>query len=63
MLGGISGYDALETSDDDPERVAAVRALAWAYLWSQLYPDDKAWADALSALESGAEPVGRVGAK
>ena len=63
MLGGISGYDALETTDEDPERVAAVRALAWAYLRTQLYPDDKAWADALAALESGPDPVGRVESK
>lgn len=63
MLGGISGYDASETTDDDPERVSAVRALAWAYLRSQLYPQDKAWAHALTALEEGPDPMGRVEAK
>jgi pimeloyl-ACP methyl ester carboxylesterase len=66
MLGGISGYDALETSTEDhedPERVAAVRALCWAYLWSQLYPDDKAWSDALGALQSSPSPVGSVESK
>ena len=63
MLGGISGYDAKETSDENPERVAAVRALTWAYLWSQLYPDDKAWPDAIAALESSPSPVGRVESK
>ena len=63
MLGGISGYDASETSDEDPERVAAVRALAWAYLRSELYPDDKAWAGAVAALESDPDPVGRIESK
>ncbi len=63
MLGGISGYDAAETSDEDPERIAGIRALAWAYLRSQLYPDDKAWADAVAALESGPDPIGRVESK
>ncbi len=63
MLGGISGYDASETSDEDPERVAGIRALAWAYLRSQLYPDDKAWADAVAALENGPDPIGRVESK
>jgi hypothetical protein len=63
MLGGISGYDSVETSDENPERVAAVRALAWAYLRSQLYPDDKAWADAVAALESSPDPVGRIESK
>ena len=63
ILGGISGYDASETTDEDPERVAALRALAWAYLWSQLYPGTPAWADAITALESGPDPIGRVESK
>ena len=66
MLGGVSGYDALETSTEDhedPERVAAVRALCWAYLWSQLYPDSNAWSDALAALQSSPNPVGSVESK
>lgn len=63
MLGGISGYDAAEATDENPERVAALRALAWAYLRSELYPDDPAWADALTALESSPDPVGRVESK
>jgi pimeloyl-ACP methyl ester carboxylesterase len=63
MLGGISGYDASETTDENPERVAAVRALAWAYLRSQLYPGETAWADAITALESGQDPVGEVESK
>lgn len=63
MFGGISGYDASEASDENPERVAALRALAWAYLRSQLYPEDKAWADAVAALKSSPSPVGRVESK
>jgi len=42
LFGGISGYDALETSDESPERVAAVQRLNWAYLRSTLYPGDPA---------------------
>lgn len=34
MLGGISGFDAAETSDENPERVAVLRAMIWAYLRS-----------------------------
>jgi dienelactone hydrolase len=52
MFGGISGYDAAETSDENPERVAALRALVWAYLRTQLYPGDTAWDDAVTALEN-----------
>lgn len=63
ILGGISGYDAAETTDPDPERVATLRALAWAYLRTALYPDDPAWAAAVEALEAQSEPLGRVEAK
>ena len=52
MFGGISGYDASECSDENPERVAALRALIWAYFRSQLYPEDTAWADAVALLGS-----------
>jgi hypothetical protein len=35
-LGGISGYDVAETTDESPERVALVQRLTTAYLRSQL---------------------------
>jgi dienelactone hydrolase len=62
MFGGISGYDAVETSDENPERVATLRALVWAYLRSQLYAGDTAWADAVVALE-GDDPIAKVESK
>ena len=63
MLGGVSGYDAAETTDENPERVAALRALAWAYLRTELYPGDSAWTDAVSALEGMPSPIGSVESK
>jgi dienelactone hydrolase len=63
MFGGISGYDAAETSDENPERVATLRALVWAYLRSQLYPGDTAWAGAVAALEGGDHPIAKVASK
>lgn len=62
-FGGIGSYDAAETTDENPERVAALRALVWAYLRSELYPDDKSWHEAVSTLRSMADPWGRVEAK
>lgn len=62
-LGGISTFDAAETTDENPDRVAAVRALIWAYLRSELYPEDPAWARATAALTGGTAPVGRVESK
>ncbi|MGW8698611.1 alpha/beta hydrolase family protein [Streptomyces eurythermus] len=62
-LGGISGYDVAETTDENPERAAAVATLAWAYLRSELYPGDSAWQTAREALTAGPNPCGRVESK
>lgn len=62
-LGGIAGYDAKETTDEDPNRVAAVQRLTWAYLWSAFHPEDDAWSKACAALGSRAARLGRVECK
>jgi hypothetical protein len=62
-LGGISDYEARETTDESPARVDAVRQLSAAYLRSALYPEDPAWADALVALGADPEAQGRVESK
>ncbi|MEV6560192.1 chlorophyllase [Nocardia sp. NPDC051756] len=62
-LGGISGYDVAETTDENPARVAAVQRLTWAYLRSQFFPGDSAWQAAQDALTAGADPLGRVETK
>jgi len=59
-LGGISGYDARETDDEDPERLEIVLRMTWAYLRSALDGDDRAWADARTALEAHASSQARV---
>ncbi|RST08947.1 alpha/beta fold hydrolase [Streptomyces sp. WAC07149] len=62
-LGGIAGYDAAETTDENPERVAALARLTAAYLRTRLHPGDDAWPTACEALTTGSDPVGRVEAK
>ncbi|MFI9581943.1 alpha/beta hydrolase family protein [Streptomyces sp. NPDC052236] len=62
-LGGVSGYDVGETTDENPERVAAVQRLTWAYLRTELYPGDSAWQTARDALTAGPDPLGRVESK
>jgi dienelactone hydrolase len=62
-LGGISGYDVAETTDENPERVATVALLSWAYLRTELYPADPAWQSACGALSTAASPLGRVESK
>lgn len=59
LLGGISGYDANETTDEDPERVALVQRLTWAYLRTVLDPQDSAWSSACSAME-GLKILGQI---
>lgn len=62
-LGGISGYLVTETTDESPERVAAVQRLTWAYLRSALYPEDPSWSAARDALMDAPKPLGRVECK
>jgi predicted dienelactone hydrolase len=62
-LGGVSGYDVAETTDENPERVAAVARLTLAYLRTQLYPGDSAWQEACDALTAGPNPLGRIESK
>ena len=62
-LGGVSGYDVAETTDENPERVAAVAQLTWAYLRTELYPGDSAWQAASDTLAAGTSPLGRLESK
>ncbi|GAA1399285.1 hypothetical protein GCM10009613_54710 [Pseudonocardia kongjuensis] len=57
-LGGIPGYDAAETTDSHPGRVAAVQTLSTAYLRSALDPSDEAWATAVA--DFAGSPLGRI---
>ncbi|NSC20011.1 alpha/beta fold hydrolase [Streptomyces albus subsp. chlorinus] len=62
-LGGVSGYDVAETTDENPARVAAVQQLTWAYLRSALFPGDTAWQTACDALAAESDPLGQVESK
>ncbi|MFD1540771.1 alpha/beta hydrolase family protein [Nonomuraea guangzhouensis] len=59
-LGGISGYNVTETTDENPERVALIQQLTWAYLRHAFYPEDLSWQAARSALTEAPDPLGRV---
>ncbi|MEU8775475.1 chlorophyllase [Streptomyces sp. NPDC048606] len=59
-LGGIAGYDAAETTDESPERVAALARLTAAYLRTRLHPGDDAWRATHTALTTGPGAVGRL---
>ncbi len=62
-LGGISGYNVTETTDENPERVALIQRLTWAYLRSALDPEDSSWPTARTALMERPNPLGRIESK
>ena len=53
-LGGIASYDAKETDDEDPNRLAIVQRMTAAYLRSALNIDDTGWQIACDALKQHA---------
>lgn len=62
-LGGISGYEAAETTDEDPERVAVLALLSAAYLRSVATADAGVWERARSAFAAVGHAIGRVDSK
>lgn len=62
-LGGIYGYNVTETTDENPERVALIQQLTWAYLRTALYPEDPAWNASCTALMESPNPLGRIESK
>ncbi|MQY08893.1 alpha/beta hydrolase family protein [Actinomadura macrotermitis] len=63
FLGGISGYDAAETTDENPERVALVQQVTLAYLRHVLGLDSSTWTAAQAALTGASHPMGRLESK
>lgn len=49
-LGGIAGYDAKETTDEDPARVALVQQVTWAFLRHALGVEEDSWRTVRGAL-------------
>lgn len=63
IFGGISGYDARETSDENPERVAFVCESILAYIRSTFNPNDSSWEDVKKALNGVADALGSIESK
>jgi hypothetical protein len=62
-LGGINGYEAAATTDEDPARVELVQRMSWAYLRNALAGDASAWLTAVAQLTEGTNPNGHLEAK
>ncbi|MFI8813176.1 MULTISPECIES: alpha/beta hydrolase family protein [unclassified Streptomyces] len=62
-LGGITGYEVRETTDENPERVALIQRVTWAYLRHALGIEDISWRAAQKALSESVAPMGRIESK
>ncbi|WP_089158262.1 alpha/beta hydrolase family protein [Micromonospora sp. NBS 11-29] len=62
-LGGISGYDAAETTDQHPGRVALVQQVTLAYLRHVTGVDHTDWRTAQTVLAGGHHELGRLESK
>jgi len=63
IFGGISGYDARETSDENPERVAFVSQSILAYIRSTFDPNDSSWEEAKRSLNGVEGALGKIESK
>ncbi|PPG87649.1 chlorophyllase [Rathayibacter sp. AY1F3] len=62
-LGGIVGDSVAETTDADPERVAALQRLSTAYLRTALGVDPRSWGAARDAFRHHGAALGRIDGK
>jgi fermentation-respiration switch protein FrsA (DUF1100 family) len=62
-LGGIVGYEARETTDENLARVTLIQRLTWAYLRHALGIEDSSWAAAQQSLAESGNPLGRIESK
>ncbi|MFB4420925.1 alpha/beta hydrolase family protein [Streptomyces sp. QL37] len=62
FLGGVSGYQVAETTDEDPGRVALVQQVTLAFLRHVTGIDDADWETARTVL-AGDHPLGRLESK
>jgi pimeloyl-ACP methyl ester carboxylesterase len=63
IYGGISGYDTVETTDENPERVAFVCECILAYINSSINPEDNSWEDLKNKLNDMPAAKGRIDCK
>lgn len=62
-LGGIAGFDAKETDDENPDRLAITQKMTSAYLKAALYDNDAIWQQACAALQTFARGHAHVESK
>ncbi|WP_216894071.1 alpha/beta hydrolase family protein [Nocardia alni] len=63
FLGGVSGYEAAETTDENPAHVSLVQQVTLAYLRHALGIDSSGWIEAQRILSDTLHPLGRLQSK
>ncbi|NLU73310.1 chlorophyllase [Streptomyces sp. HNM0575] len=59
-LGGIPGYEAAETTDENPSRVALIQQVTLAYLRHALGIDGSGWETMRKTFSQAPHPLGRL---
>lgn len=62
-LGGVPGYEARETTDEHPGRLALIQRATTAYLRHTLGLDDTGWTAVRKELADSTSPLGRIESK
>lgn len=62
-LAGIPGYEVKETTDENPEQVALIQQVTWAYLRHALDIEHDSWSAVKKSLSEDNNPVGRIESK
>lgn len=62
-LGGIAGYSAAETTDEDPGRLSLVQQVTAAFLRDALSVDDTSWPAVQQELAARVDAPGRIESK
>ncbi|CAH1199664.1 alpha/beta fold hydrolase [Paenibacillus sp. JJ-223] len=62
-LGGIAGYEVKETTDENPQRVALIQKVTWAYLRHVLDIEQTNWSAVKQALSETTHSIGRIESK
>jgi len=62
-LGGIPGYEVKETTDENPEQVALIQQVTWAYLRHALDIEHANWSAVQKTLSESFNSLGRLESK
>lgn len=60
LLGGITGYNVTDTTDENPQKVEAVQLFSTAYIKSHLFDDNSIWLDCIAESKERLKSVAGI---